>query len=307
VGGLILQLLAQVDDTHASSIGLGLGALDLDLAILDLDIDIEFLAELVDVLTTLANEEVSILLGEVEGCGISTLQVVLLLLFDKGTQLSDEFRDQSGGSTQGNLTLPALSITDESTDRDIVLILGLLLTENKLAGLLLVLGRNGGRGGNDISLVSKCIQKVLLSLLQGLLKGRNFGRRGTLPGDHKVGRGGRRALIDKDDVGAVDIIGDQEVDTIITLKLGGTTRTQVRVEVGINGDVTQTRRGMSLDQVHNVGAGTDGVLAITRVDLPSDRSINAGGQSNSGVVSRLELLDDLATAEILSQSAGMSV
>jgi hypothetical protein len=64
---------------------------------------------------------------------------------------------------------------------------------------------------------------------------------------------------------------------------------------------------MSLDQVHNVGASTDSVLAITRVDLPSDGSINAGGQSNPGVVSRLELLDDLAAAEILGQSAGVGI
>jgi hypothetical protein len=240
VSGLILQLLAQVDDTHASSIGLGLGALDLDLAILDLDINVKLLAKLVDVLTALANEEVGILLREIEGGGVSTLQVILLLLFHKSTQLGNEFRDQSGGSTQRNLALSTLSVTNESADRDAVLVLGFLLTEDKLASLLLVLGRNRGSGGNDILLVSKCTQQVFLSLMQRLLKGRNFSRRGTLPGNLEVGRRSRGTLIDKDNFGAVDVIRDQQVDTIVTLKLGGTTRTQVRVEVGVNGDVAKT-------------------------------------------------------------------
>jgi hypothetical protein len=295
VSGLILQLLAQVDDAHASSIGLSLGALDLDLTVLDLDINVKLLAKLVDVLTTLANEEVGILLREVEGGGVSTLQVVLLLLFDKGTQLGDEFRDQSGGSTQRNLTLSALSVADESADRDAFLVLGFLLTEDKLSSLLLVLGRNRGSGGNDILLVSKCTQQVFLSLLQRLLKGRNLSRRGTLPGNLEVGRGGRGALIDKDNLGAVDVIGDQQVDTIVTLKLGGTAGTQVRVEVGVNGDVAKTRRGMSLDQVHDVGASTDSVLAITRVDLPCDRALDTRGESDVRIVSRFKLLDDLTT------------
>ena len=141
--------------------------------------------------------------------------------------------------------------------------------------------------------------------METLLERSNLGRRGTLPGDLESGSSRSGALIDQHDLGAVDVIGDHKMNAIVTLEGVGTAVTEILVEVRVDRDMAELGGRESLDEVHDVGTGTDGVLAVAGVNLPGNGSISAGWESDAGIVSRLELLDNLATAEVLRKSTGV--
>jgi hypothetical protein len=123
VGSFVLELLAESKNVSLASIGLGLGALELDLAIVDLDIDVELLAKFSDVLTLLADQDVSELLGEVESEGETTLEFVLLLLLDESEQALDKCISTVAGTTDREPLSRGLASslsTKQNLDRDLV-------------------------------------------------------------------------------------------------------------------------------------------------------------------------------------------
>ena len=98
--GLILQLLAHVNDPSLGSIGLSLGSLDLNLATVHLDVNVKFVAQLVDILAPLANKEVGILLREIARGGVSSFKVIFLLLDHEFLQARDQVLHRSRRTTK---------------------------------------------------------------------------------------------------------------------------------------------------------------------------------------------------------------
>lgn len=143
VGGLILKLLAECDDVSLGSMGLSLRALDLDLAVLNLDVNVKLIAELLDVFSTLANENVSKLLRVVEADGVAALKFVLLLLLDESMNLLSELVDLLVRSTDveivpvGARRLRA-SVTEENLEGNLILRKALLLAVDIAADLVVV-------------------------------------------------------------------------------------------------------------------------------------------------------------------------
>ena len=78
VSGLILELLRLAKNLLLAGLGLVRGTLECDLAVVNLHIDVELLAQLLDVLATLANEMAGVLLGVVEGSDVVALKLILL-------------------------------------------------------------------------------------------------------------------------------------------------------------------------------------------------------------------------------------
>jgi len=107
VSRLIFPLLAHINDPDLGSIGLGFGAFDFHLTVIHFNIDIELFAQLVDVLPSLTNQEISKFLGEIKANGVTSLEIILFLLLDKCVDLLGQGLDIARAAAKSDFRLPA--------------------------------------------------------------------------------------------------------------------------------------------------------------------------------------------------------
>src|SRR5699024_874189 len=90
-------------------------------------------------------------------------------------------------------------------------------------------------------------------------------------------------------------------------QLDHTPRVEVRVEVRVYGKVAYPGRRVSLDKVHDIGSGTDGVLAVSRVHFPCDGAVYRWWKCNASIIQALEFSDDLTLSQVPSEGTCMRI
>lgn len=294
VSGLIGQSAGEALDVRSSGLGLGLGSLELDLTILNLDLNVEAVAELANVASTLANEVIGVLLRELEAQSETSLLLILLLLFNKGTGLGSERINSGSWSTKSDGSADL-----GNSDGDLILGTALLLLLDESSKAFVELGRDIKRTSLELFLLVDQLKKVLLSILETLLEGLRLSIGRLVAG--KLVRSVRffRTLEYKKNRNvALRSFRNNEMDTVILPDARGDIVAEVLVKEGINGDGADTRRRAAVDDASNLGLGADGILALARVELPWQSTFLGEGGVDVGVEELLKALNFLALAEI---------
>lgn len=172
----VFQLLAHGKNVRFACIRLGLGTLDLNLAIVDLNVNVVLVTQLPDILTLAADELVGKLLGEVEGDGVATLELVLLLLLNEGEEVLDKVVGTISRTTDGKAGCSRLAsgLTTRTTKKNLKRNLtggeaGLLAIDVS-SDLVVELDGSLDLTRNNVLLSADQSEKVLLCVLQSGLE-----------------------------------------------------------------------------------------------------------------------------------------